>query len=123
MKKIIFILAVITLSIGSCRKTDVVPTTKPSIIDLGKHSDSMSYNDIPRLNNGTLSINLNVTPGSKYSVQVTDINGNEVTSKGLVADATTELITLDVSKLTPGFYDISILDIAGGEIKSPIIIH
>ena len=123
MKKIIFILAVITLSIGSCRKTDVVPTIKPSIIDLGKHSESMSYNDIPRLNNGTLSINLNVTPGSKYSVQVTDINGDEVASKGLVADATTELVTLDVSKLTPGFYDITILDVAGGEIKSPIIIH
>jgi hypothetical protein len=123
MKKIIFILAVITLSIGSCRKTDVVPTIKPSIIDLGKHSDSMSYNDIPRLNNGTLSINLNVTSGSKYSVQVTDINGDEVASKGLVADAATELVTLDVSKLTPGFYDITVLDIAGGEIKSPIIIH
>jgi hypothetical protein len=123
MKKIIFILVVITLSIGSCRKTDVIPTTKPSIIDLGKHSNSMSYNDIPRLNNGTLSINLNVTPGSKYSVQVTDINGNEVVSKGLVADATTKLITLDVSKLATGFYDITVLDIAGGEIKSPIIIH
>ena len=123
MKKIIFILAVITLSIGSCRKTDVVPTIKTSIIDLGKHSDSMSYNDIPRLNNGTLSINLNVTSGSKYSVQITDINGDEVASKGLVADATTELVTLDVSKLTPGFYDITVLDIAGGEIKSPIIIH
>jgi hypothetical protein len=123
MKKIIFILAVITLSIGSCRKTDVVPTVKPSIIDLGKHSDSMSYNDIPRLNNGTLSINLNVTSGSKYSVQLTDINGDEVASKGLVADAATELVTLDVSKLTPGFYDITVLDIAGGEIKSPIIIH
>lgn len=123
MKKIIFILAVITLSIGSCRKTDVVPTVKPSIIDLGKHSDSMSYNDIPRLNNGTLSINLNVTSGSKYSVQITDINGDEVASKGLVADAATELVTLDVSKLTPGFYDITVLDIAGGEIKSPIIIH
>jgi hypothetical protein len=123
MKKIIFVLAVITLSIGSCKKTDVVPTIKPSIIDLGKHSDSMSYNDIPKLNNGTLSINLNVTPGSKYSVQVTDINGDEVASKGLVADATTELVKLDVSKLTPGFYDITVLDIAGGEIKSPIIIH
>ena len=123
MKKIIFILAVITLSIGSCRKTDVVPTIKPSIIDLGKHSDSMSYNDIPRLNNGILSVNLNVTPGSKYSVQVTDINGDEIASKGLVADATTELVKLDVSKLTPGFYDITVLDIAGGEIKSPIIIH
>jgi hypothetical protein len=123
MKKIIFILAVITLCIGSCRKTNVVPTVKPSIIDLGKHSDSMSYNDIPRLNNGTLSINLNVTSGSKYSVQITDINGDEVASKGLVADAATELVTLDVSKLTPGFYDITVLDIAGGEIKSPIIIH
>jgi len=123
MKKIIFILAVITLSIGSCKKTDVVPTIKPSIIDLGKHSDSMSYNDIPRLNNGTLSINLNVTPGSKYSVQLNNFNGEEVITKGLVADAATELVTLDVSKLTPGFYDITVLDIAGGEIKSPIIIH
>lgn len=123
MKKIIFILAVITLSIGSCRKTDVVPTIKPSIIDLGKHSDSMSYNDIPRLNNGTLSINLNVTPGSKYSVQVSDINGDEVATKGLNADSTNEIVTLDVSKLTPGFYDITILDVAGGEIKSPIIIN
>jgi len=123
MKKIIFILAVITLSIGSCRKTDVVPTTKPSIIDLGKHSDSMSYNDFPRLNNGTLSINLNVTPGSKYSIQLNNFNGEEVITKGLSADSTNEIVTLDVSKLTPGFYDISILDVAGGEIKSPIIIH
>jgi hypothetical protein len=82
----------------------------------------MSYNDIPKLNNGTLSINLKVTPGSKYSVQVSDINGDEVASKGLSADSTNEIVTLDVSKLTPGFYDVSILDVNGGEIKSPIII-
>jgi hypothetical protein len=122
MKKIILVLAVIILTIGSCRKSDVVPTIKPAIIDLGKHSESMSYNDIPKLNNGTLVINLNVTPGSKYSVQLNNFNGEEVVTKGLVADATNEIVTLDVTKLTPGFYDVSILDINGGEIKSPIII-
>ena len=122
MKKIILVLAVITLTIGSCRKSDVVPTIKPAIIDLGKHSESMSYNDIPKLNNGTLVINLNVTPGSKYSVQLNNFNGEEVITKGLNADATNEIVTLDVTKLTPGFYDVSILDINGGEIKSPIII-
>ena len=122
MKKIILVLAVITLTIGSCRKSDVVPTIKPAIIDLGKHSESMSYNDIPKLNNGILVINLNVTPGSKYSVQLNNFNGEEVITKGLNADATNEIVTLDVTKLTPGFYDVSILDINGGEIKSPIII-
>ena len=122
MKKIIFILAVITLSIGSCKKENV-NVVKPSIMDLGKHSTSMSYANIPLLNNGTLTINVNVTPGSKYSFQLTDISGNEVVSKGLTADANNETVTLDVSKLTPGFYDISVLDVAGGEIKSPILIH
>jgi hypothetical protein len=123
MKKIIFILVVITLCIGSCRKTDIVPAANTPIIDFGKHSNLMSYNDIPKLTNGMLTLNLNVTSGSKYVIQLNDITGEEVISKGLVADATNELVTLDVTKVTPGFYDIIILDVKGGEIKSPILIH
>lgn len=122
MKKIIFLLAIITLTIGSCQKQDV-KIAKPSIIDLGTHSKSMSYATIPLLNNGVLTINVNVTPGSKYSFQLTDIGGNEIVSKGLVADAMTETVTLDVSKVPAGFYDVNVLNVNGEEIKSPILIH
>jgi hypothetical protein len=122
MKKLIIIMGLITLTIGSCRK-ETRKGIKPSIIDLGKHSDSMSHANIPLLKNGTLTLNLNVTPGSKYAIQLTNFGGEEVISKGLNADAINEIVTLDVSKLAPGFYDISILDVNGGEIKSPILIH
>jgi hypothetical protein len=123
MKKIIFILVAITLCIGSCRKTEVAPPVKTPIIDLGKHSTSMGYNDFPRLDNGVLTINVSVTPGSKYSFQLVNINGDEVVGKGLTADATTEIVKLDVTKVPNGFYDVIILNTNGEEIKSPIFIH
>lgn len=119
MKKIIFILTVIVLSIGSCRKTDVTPI-KP--IDLGVKSTTMSYVTPPKVVNNNLSATVNVTPGAKYSVQVIDFNGDVVAKQGITADESKEILTLDVSKIKAGTYDVLLISTNGQELKNPIII-
>lgn len=119
MKKIIFILTVIVLSIGSCRKTDVVPI-KP--IDLGTKSTTMSYVAPPKVVNNNLSATINVTPGAKYSLQLIDFNGDVVAKQGIAADQTTEIVTLDISKIKTGTYDVLLISTNGQELKNPIII-
>lgn len=118
-KKIIFILTVIVLSIGSCRKNDVAPI-KP--IDLGAKSTTMSYVAPPKVVNNTLSATINVTPGAKYSLQLIDFTGEVVAKQGIAADEITEIVTLDVSKINAGSYDIILINTDGQELKNPIII-
>jgi hypothetical protein len=118
MKKILFVIFTLILIIGSCRKSDYVPTPK---IELGKVSTSMSFISKPTLkNNYTFSVN--VTPGSKYSVQITDIKGDVVSSQGLNADEAVETIKLNTDKVNSGVYDLIFIDIKGNELKYPIII-
>lgn len=119
-KKIIFILTVIVLSIGSCRKSDVAPI-KP--IDLGVKSTTMSYVVPPKVVNNTLSATINVTPGAKYSLQLIDFTGDVVAKKGIAADEAKEIVTLDVSKVDAGSYSIIIINTDGQELKNPIIIN
>lgn len=119
MKKIIFILLLLVLTIGSCRKEIPVPI-KP--IDFGKTSTGISYVSYPKLNNSVLTIALNTTVGSKYAFQLTDINDDVVLSKGFIANNAVESFNINVKEVPVGLYNISIIDIAGGELKSPILI-
>ena len=118
MKKIIFVIFALILTVESCRKSDYVPTPK---MDLGKVSTSMSFTSKPTTeNNYTFSVN--VTPGSKYSAQITDFKGDVLFSQGLNADEPTETIKLDVEKISKGQYDLIFIDTKGDEIKQPLII-
>ena len=120
MKNIFLILAVVIgfCIPGACRKIDVAP--KP--IDLGAKSTTMSYVAPPKVVNNNLSATINVTPGAKYSVQVIDFNGEVVAKQGIIADETTEILTLDVSKIKAGTYDVLLISTNGQELKNPIII-
>ena len=71
-------------------------------------------------NNYTLSVN--VTPGSKYSVQITNIEGDVLSSQGLNADEKLEVVKLNTSKINSGVYDLIFMDVEGNELKYPIII-
>jgi len=118
MKKITFIIFALILTIGSCRKSDYVPTPK---IELGKVSTTMSFISKPTAENN-YTVSTNVTPGSKYSVQITDIKGDVLSSQGLNADEAVEIIKLDVDKINPGVYDLIFIDTKGSELKYPIVI-
>ena len=69
-----------------------------------------------------LELSVNVTPGSKYSFQITDIKGDVLVTKGLVSTATTEKVLVSIEKVPVGAYDLLFIDTDGNEIKSPIII-
>lgn len=118
-KKIVFILTVVILSISSCRKNELTPI-KP--IDLGNKSTTMSYAAPPIVVNNTLSTTVNVVPGSKYSLQLVDFKGDVVAKQGIAADEVKEILTLDVSKVEVGSYDIILINTDGQELKNPIII-
>ncbi len=119
-KKIIFIIFAVVLTIDSCRKSDYIPAPK---IELGTKSTTMNFISSPLLNNtNSYTFQVSVTPGSKYSFQINDINGNVVKSQGLVADETIESITINVDKIKSGIYDLIFMDIEGNELKYPIIV-
>lgn len=117
-KKLIFILLVIVLTIDSCRKSDYIPAPK---IDLGKVSTIMNLTSKPTAEN-KYTLEANVTPGSKYSFQIINLKGDVIKSQGLVADQETEIVILDVSKVSSGVYDLIFIDTKGNELKYPIVI-
>jgi hypothetical protein len=122
MKKILFVLAAITLTIGSCRKSDYVPQIKSTAIDLGNKSTAMNFKTETVQLNNTVSFDVAVTEGSKYSFQIVDFKGDIVLTEGLNADNATEKVTLNIDKIAPGAYDLIFIDIQGNEIKKPLII-
>jgi hypothetical protein len=118
MKKITFVIFALILIIGSCKKVDIVPTPK---LDLGKVSTTMSFTSTPTLEN-KYTFGVNVTPGSKYSVQISDFSGDVVSSQGLTADQQIETIKLDIEKINKGQYYLIFINTKGEEIKQILII-
>lgn len=116
--KALIIIVSFILTIGSCRKSDYVPTPK---MNLGKVSTSMNFASKPTTEN-KYTFSVNVTPGSKYSVQITDIKGDVLSSQGLNADEELETIKLNIDKINPGMYDLIFIDTKGNELKYPIVI-
>jgi hypothetical protein len=121
MKKTpIIILVAIILTIAGCKKTEIIPAIKP--INLGTKSTSMNFNSETTQVGNNVSFSVVVTPGSKYSFQVTDFKGDVIKSQGLVADETLENITINLDKVDVGVYDLIFIDTQGNEIKKPLII-
>lgn len=121
MRKNLFLILAVVIGFcipGACKKMNVAP--KP--IDLGVKSTTMSYVAPPTVTNNTLSATINVTPGAKYSLQLIDFNGDVVAKQGIAADEIKEILTLDVSKVEAGSYDVILINTDGQELKNPIII-
>lgn len=106
-----------TLLMVSCRKVDL---PAPQIIDLGKESVSTSIKSVTKSGN-VVTVNYQVTIGSKYSVQIIPFGSEEPAIKqGFTADAELVTKTYDLSSLKKMDYDLVLTDIKGVEIKYPI---
>jgi hypothetical protein len=110
----------VTLLALSCRKIDV-PVVMHTI-DLGITSTTTSIKSIGQTGN-VVTVEFITTPGAKYSVQVIPFGKDEaVKTEGFTA---TDIITkkvYDLSALPKKDYDLIFIDIAGKEVKHPIII-
>lgn len=120
MKKIKIIVLLGLMTFLGCRKVDFYPTP----IDLGVTSETTKIVSIsPIISNGnSVTVNMNTTSGSKYSLSVTDLLDNEVKSFGFTASDVTTQKTLDLSSLKTGDYNLVLTDIKGSESKINIII-
>jgi hypothetical protein len=123
MKKIDKILGLgflVTLLALSCRKVDV-PVVM-STIDLGIKSTSTSIKSIGQVGN-IVTAEFVTTPGAKYSVQLIPFGKDESSkTEGFTATDTLTKKVYDLSALPKKDYDLIFIDIAGKEVKFPIVI-
>jgi PBP1b-binding outer membrane lipoprotein LpoB len=122
MKKTILLIAIIVLVIGSCRKSDYVPTIKPNKIDLGTKSTSTAIKSITQTDN-TVVAQFETTIGAKYAVQIIPFGSEEPIKKDAFTatdDVTTK--TYDLSTLPKRDYDLLFIDVEGKEVKYPLTI-
>jgi hypothetical protein len=122
MKKTILLIAIIVLVIGSCRKSDYVPTIKPNKIDLGTKSTSTAIKSITQTDN-TVVAQFKTTIGAKYAVQIIPFGSEEPIKKDAFTatdDVTTK--TYDLSTLPKRDYDLLFIDVEGKEVKYPLTI-
>lgn len=116
MKKLLLIGFVL---LAGCRKIDYVPPT----IDLGRTAASTAITKVyPIVSNGQITVDMNITSGAKYSLQVTDLLDNEIKTFGFTADSDIYTKKLDLTDLKNGDYNLVLIDIAGKETKTNIII-
>ena len=110
----------VTLLALSCRKVDV--PVMMNTIDLGKASTATSIKSIGQAGN-VVTAEFVTTPGAKYSVQVIPFGKDEsVRTEGFTATDTLTKKVYDLSSLPKKDYDLIFIDIAGKEVKHPIII-
>ena len=110
----------VTLVALSCRKVDV--PVMMNTIDLGKASTATSIKSIGQAGN-VVTAEFVTTPGAKYSVQVIPFGKDEsVRTEGFTAIDTLTKKVYDLSALPKKDYDLIFIDIAGKEVKYPIII-
>jgi hypothetical protein len=121
MKKVLaLVLISIMISANGCRKTYLEPAPAPIV--LGNKSTTMNIISQPIVVGSNLELSVNVTPGSKYSFQITNMKGDVLVTKGLASTTTTEKVLVSIEKIPVGAYDLLFIDTDGNEIKTPIII-
>ena len=115
MKKLLLISLVL---LAGCTKINVIPP-----INLGVQSQSTAITKVfPIVSNGQITVDMNVTSGAKYSLQVTDLLDNEIKTFGFTADSDIYTRKLDLTTLKNGDYNLVLIDIAGRETRTNIII-
>ena len=124
MKKAQVILVILTIivALGSCRKSDYIPTIKPNKIDLGTKSTSTAIKSIMQTDN-TVVAQFETTVGAKYSVQIIPFGSEEpVKKEGFTANDDITTKTYDLSTLPKRDYDLLFIDVEGKEVKYPLTI-
>ena len=69
-----------------------------------------------------VSVVLAVSAGSKYSLQLTNLPGKMVYNYGFTAGGNNTVVTLNLSEVTNGDYQLILMDTNGTESKTPLII-
>ena len=104
--------------ISSCTKVQPVP----QVIDMGIKSTSTAIKSLS-LTGSVVTAEFETTIGSKYSVQIIPFGKDEAVKKdGFTATSMSTIKTYDLSGLAKRDYDFVFIDIAGKEIKYPLII-
>lgn len=102
--------------------TKIAPPPLPEI-NLGQKAKATSIKKVtPIISNGNITVELGVTQGAKYSLQVTNLLDEELKTFGFTADDTIYIKKLDLTSLKNGDYNLVLIDIAGKEVRSNIII-
>lgn len=110
-----FLVSLIALS---CRKV-----IEAAPIDLGKAATSTAISKVtPLISDGNVTVEMNLTSGAKYSLQVTDLLDKELKTFGFTADKDIYIKNLNLSSLKNGDYNLVLVDISGRETKANIII-
>ena len=118
MKKVILI-SIIFLAVA-CRKVEVAPTPAP--INLGVKAQSTAIKTIQVANN-VVTAEFVTTVGAKYSVQIVPFGSDEpVKKEGFTATDTVTKKIYNLAELAKKDYDLIFIDIAGKEVKYPVII-
>ena len=114
--------ALLTMVVFLAACTKVVQPPLPAI-DLGQKATSTSIKKVtPIVSNGNVTVELGVTQGAKYSLQVTNLLDEELKTFGFTADDTIYIKSLDLTSLKNGDYNLVLIDISGKETKTNIII-
>ena len=117
MKKILVTMVVF---LSACTK--IVQPPVP-VIDLGQKATSTAITKVtPIVSNGNITVEMKVTPGAKYSLQVTNLLDDELKTVGFTANDTIYIQKMDLTSLKNGDYNLVLIDIAGKEVKTNIII-
>jgi hypothetical protein len=119
LEKLLNLGFLLTLVVASCRKIEPVPF---QVIDLGKQSTSTSIKSIVQ-NGTTVTAEFVTTPGAKYSVQIIPFGSEEPAKKeGFTAKDTLTIKSYSLVDLPKKDYDFIFIDIAGNQVKYPILI-
>jgi len=118
LKVLLGIYFLIIITVIACTKVASVP-----VIELGEKATATKINSVyPPITTGKVVANLSVTPGAKYSIQLTNLTGDVKYATGFTADKTLVTKDLDYSDVKSGDYMIVLIDIAGNEYKHNITI-
>jgi hypothetical protein len=117
MKKLILTTVIF---LAACTK--VVNTPIPTAIDLGVKSTSTAIKGVKQENN-VITVEFDVTQGSKYSVQITPFNSfTPVFTEGFTANSSSTVKIYNLSKVLKNDYNLIFIDVSGKEVRYPIII-
>jgi hypothetical protein len=121
MKELSVLFGVYLLSILlliACTKIASTPT-----IELGEQAKVTKINSVtPPISTGKVVVNLSLTTGAKYSLQLLNLKGDVIESTGLIADKDLIIKEMDYSDHINGDYTILLLDVWGKEFKRQITI-
>ena len=126
MKKTIRYALLVILLIGCW--SDAPSPTQPIIragnYNLGLLSTAMLItNTTGPITSGNITINMTLTVGAMYSLQLMKIDGTVVTSHGFTATQVSMSKVMDYTAIPEGNYDLTLMDVSGRVMRVPVIIQ